>query len=86
MDNDKLFTAYTLVIIAALASVITASVLAGTASLPTPLVFLEHIGLSLLFRTAYKSFDGTYWVNNIHIDSVEEAEEATAGLGVGAGI
>jgi hypothetical protein len=61
MDNDKLFTAYALVLIAGVASVVTASVAAGVAVLPTPLVFVEHLCMSLLFRAAYKSIGGFDW-------------------------
>ena len=62
MDNDRVFAAYSLILIAGVASVITASVLAGVATLPTVGVFLEHILLSLLFRAAYKSIGGFDWI------------------------
>jgi hypothetical protein len=61
MHNDKLFTAYALVLIAGVASVLTASVVAGVAALPTPLGFVEHLAMSLLFRAAYKSIGGFDW-------------------------
>jgi len=61
LGNDKVFTAYALLLIAGVASVITASVLAGTASLPTPVSFLEHLALSLGFRAAYKGIGGFSW-------------------------
>lgn len=84
MDNDKVFAAYALFLVAGMASVLTASVLSGTATLPSAAVFLEHIALSLALRTAYKSFDGTYWINNIQIDGVVEADEATVHHGAAA--
>ena len=58
MDNSNAFTVYALILIAGVASVITASVAAGVTTLPSMLVFAEHVGLSLLFRAAYKSFGG----------------------------
>jgi len=62
MNNDRIFAAYSLTLIAGVASVITASVLAGVAALPTLAVFLEHLLLSLLFRASYKSIGGFDWV------------------------
>lgn len=62
MSNDRAFAAYGLILIAGVASVITASVMAGVATLPSAFVFLEHLALSLLFRTAYKSFGGFDWL------------------------
>ena len=62
MDNDRAFTLYALTLIAIIGSVITASVASGIATLPTAGVFLEHLALSLGFRTAYKSFGGFDWV------------------------
>jgi hypothetical protein len=35
--------------------------MAGIATLPTPLVFLEHVGMSLAFRAAYKSLGRFSW-------------------------
>ena len=54
MDNDKAFTIYALVIFAGLASVLTASLMAGAATLPTPLSVLEHLALSFGMRASYK--------------------------------
>ena len=62
MDNDKAFTAYALTLVAVITSVITASVMAGFATLPTAGVFIEHLALSVGFRAAYKSFGGIDWV------------------------
>jgi hypothetical protein len=61
LDNDRAFTVYAVTLIAAVASVITACVASGVATLPTAGVFLEHLALSIGFRTAYKSFDGFDW-------------------------
>ena len=60
MASDKAFGIYAVAMIGMVASVITASVMAGFATFPSLLVFLEHIALSLLFRAAYKSLDGPY--------------------------
>ncbi len=62
MQNDRAFAIYALIVVSGVASVITASVMAGIATLPTPLVFAEHIALSLLFRASYKSFGGFDWI------------------------
>jgi hypothetical protein len=56
-----MFTAYALVLFAAVASLITTMVMAGVAVLPTPLVFLEHLAMSLAFRAAYKGIGGFSW-------------------------
>lgn len=63
MDNDKTFAAYALILIAGVASVITSSVLAGFASLPTPVVFLEHVALGLMMRASYKTIGGFDWAD-----------------------
>lgn len=60
MENNRIFGIYTAVLIGAVLSVITASVMAGVAVLPSFFVFVEHIAMSLLFRAAYKSLDGPY--------------------------
>jgi hypothetical protein len=31
------------------------------AALPSPLMFVEHLAMSLTFRAAYKSFAGPVW-------------------------
>jgi hypothetical protein len=63
LDNDKVFTGYALILIAGVASVITSSVLAGFASLPTPAVFLEHVALGLMMRASYKTIGGFDWAD-----------------------
>jgi hypothetical protein len=69
VKNDKIFAAYALILVGGCASVITASVMAGFATLPTFAVFLEHIALSLAFRAAYKSIGGFDWVIFLGPDS-----------------
>ena len=64
MNRDKAFAIYALTLIAAVASVITASVMAGVAALPSPLMFIEHVALGLTIRAAYKyigGFDASDW-------------------------
>lgn len=61
MDNDKIFALYACTLIAGIGSVITASILAGYAAMPGPLVFVEHLAMSIGFRAAYKSFGGPAW-------------------------
>ena len=60
MENDKYFSIYAFTILAGLASVLTASMMAGFASMPSPMVFIEHLAMSLTVRAAYKSF-GWNW-------------------------
>jgi hypothetical protein len=62
LENDRAFTVYALTLIGIIGSVITAAVARGIATLPTAGVFLEHLALSVGFRTAYKSFGGIDWV------------------------
>jgi hypothetical protein len=77
VDNDKIFATYTLTLIAAVASVITASVAAGFATVPTAGVFLEHVALSLTFRGMYKSFGGFEWAYAVAEFAGMITEEAT---------
>ena len=63
MHNDKSFAAYALILLAAVASVLTATVLAGITRVPPPLVFLEHVAMGLLIRAAYKSTGGWNWAD-----------------------
>ena len=63
MDTNKLFTVYALILLAGIASVLTASVLSGITTLPSPLVFLEHVALGLSIRASYKSFGGWSWAD-----------------------
>jgi len=77
VNNDKVFTAYALFLVSGVASVITATVMAGVTALPTLAVFLEHLMLSLLFRAAYKSIGGFDWVFFLGPDTYTfEAPEA----------
>ena len=63
MQNDKVFAVAAIVLFAGLASVLTTSVLAGFAALPSPLVFLEHVAMGLLMRASYKSIGGWNWAD-----------------------
>ncbi len=65
MDNDRIFTLYAFTLIAGVASIITASIAAGVASVPSAAGFLEHLAMSLTFRAAYKSFGGFDWVYRV---------------------
>ena len=61
MNNDKAFAIYAVALIAGVASVLTASLVAGIATLPSPLGFFEHVALGLAFRAAYKGFGEFSW-------------------------
>lgn len=77
MDNDKLFAAYALILISGVVSTITASVMAGFASLPTALVFFEHVALGVAMRASYKFIGGFDWADwSFTRDRVAEAGEA----------
>jgi hypothetical protein len=63
LHNDKSFAVYALILVAGVTSVLTASILAGFARLPSPQVFLEHLALGLLMRASYKSIAGWNWAD-----------------------
>jgi hypothetical protein len=63
LDNDKMFAAYLLILITGVTSTIATSVMAGFASLPSPVVFLEHVALGLTIRASYKSIGGWDWAD-----------------------
>lgn len=60
MESNKAFGIYVAVLVGGILSVVSASVMAGVTTLPGVFTFVEHVSLSLLFRAAYKSFDGPY--------------------------
>ena len=64
MDNDRIFAAFALLLVAGVASVITASVASGIATLPSAGTFLADVSLSFGFRAAYKSLDGFDWLHD----------------------
>jgi len=61
VENDKLFAAYALILVAGIGSVIAALIAVGVASPPDPLGLAEHLTFSLLMRASYKSLDGWDW-------------------------
>jgi hypothetical protein len=87
LDSDNRFTLYAVILISAVASVISASVMAGFATVPAPLFLAEHLGLGLLFRASYKSFGGIEWPfasASAIADARTEPGEPTAGAGLTA--
>ena len=62
MNSDKLFAAYSITLMAAIATVITGLMLGGMDRLPPMAFVVEHLSLSLLFRSAYHSLDGSNWI------------------------
>jgi len=82
LDSDNAFAVYALILISGVASVITASVIAGVAIPPSPGVFLEHVLLGLTVRAAYKSMAGWNWADWSFTS--ETAAEATAATGLPA--
>jgi len=63
LDNDKVFAAYALILIAGVTSTIATSVMVGFASLPSPVVFFEHVAMGLMVRSAYKFVGGWNWAD-----------------------
>jgi len=61
MFDDKVFTAYALLLIAGTASVLTFAVVAQGGSFPPAVYMLEHLLMALALRASYKSFDGPAW-------------------------
>jgi hypothetical protein len=82
MDNQKVFTIFAITMIAGTATVITAAVTLQGGSFPPVIYLIEHVVLSLLLRSAYKSFDGTNWLARgmdlIGLTVQEVAAEPTA--------
>jgi len=85
LDRNKAFAIYALTLIAAVASVITASLIAGFATLPSPIVFVEHVALGLGIRAAYKyigGFDLSDWT--LSGEPIPVAVEAADAMPAGA--
>jgi hypothetical protein len=78
LSNDKAFAIYALTIFAGIASVVTASLMAGSATLPSPLGVLEHLAMSFGFRAAYKGFGGFSWDDWSLLGDAGERSVATA--------
>lgn len=58
MQNDKVFIAYAIALAVGIGSVITFVVGTGASHVPQPMYLVEHVGLGLMIRGYYKSFDG----------------------------
>ena len=82
MGSDTSFKRYAAALVGAVLKMLTAVVLAGIASVPTPLFVVEHVGLGLLFRASYKSLAGPGWA--FGAPEVDEVVEAPHGAMVGA--
>ena len=85
MNRNSIFVIYALTLIAGVASIITASLMAGFATLPTPLVFIEHVAMGLAIRAAYKyigGFDLSDWT--LTGEPISAATEAAEQLPAGA--
>ena len=77
MDNDRVFAAYALILIAGVTSTIATSVMVGFASLPSPVVFFEHVLLGLTIRSAYKFVGGWNWADwTVTAESTADAASA----------
>ncbi len=82
MSNDRAFMIFAMTLVAGVLSVLTASVMAGMASVPTPVMFAEHLFFTVGFRAAYKALDGPGWWGWMPIEDAE-LEAAEAGHGAG---
>jgi len=80
VESNRAFGIYVAVLVGAMLSVVTATVMAGVTTLPTFFTLVEHVSLSLLFRGAYHSFAGPYHVFDTLFESrtAKAAEQATA--------
>ena len=78
MDNDKAFKFYTVALIGGALCMLSMLVLTGIGVVPAPLVIAEHVGLALLVRTAYKSFDTSRWTVFDLYDDIRESRERHA--------
>jgi hypothetical protein len=58
LDNDRVFAACALVLIASVATLLSTQVLLGPGTFPSPLAFAEHVALGLSMRAAYKWIGG----------------------------
>lgn len=86
MDNDKAFAIFALTLLLGMASVLTA-VMTFTegASLPSPLVFVEHVAMGLAIRAAYKGFGGFSWDDwSVLGDRVADARATEPASGITA--
>ena len=79
MSNDRIFTAYALLLVSGIVSTLAASVLAGFASLPSAPVFFEHVALGLAIRTSYKLFGGFDWADWSFTSDATAAEVGAEG-------
>jgi hypothetical protein len=62
VDNDKIFATYALSLIAGTITLVTAIFMGSGHSFPPFAFVAEHLALSLLFRSAYHSLDGSNWI------------------------
>jgi hypothetical protein len=58
MQNDKVFIAYAIALIAGVGTLLAHVITSGASHTPTPAYLLEHVSLGLMVRAYYKSFDG----------------------------
>ena len=61
LEDDKVFRAYVLLTASGVASVITATILNGNVTLPSPALFLQHLAMSYGFRAVCKWIPGARW-------------------------
>jgi len=60
VESNRAFGIYAALLAGGVFSVVSASVMAGVTALPGIVTFVEHVSMSLLFRTAYKSLDAGF--------------------------
>lgn len=58
MQNDKVFIAYALALVAGIGSVLAFVLTTSASHVPQPWYLVEHVTLGLVIRAYYKSFDG----------------------------
>ena len=86
MTSDRAFAIYAFGLIAGIFSLITATVLIGISAAPSLDFVVEHVGMGLLVRGSYKSFDGSNWIRDfleytgMIVGASDEAEAFPGGL------
>lgn len=82
MNSDKVFGIYAITMMSAVLTVITAFLVGSHHPVPPMAFVVEHLSLSLLFRSAYHSLDGSNWIVSAlqwgGMIGTEEASSASA--------
>jgi hypothetical protein len=64
MENDRVFKFYAGGLVLLTATMVVCAIVTLGGTFPPPEFMGEHLAMSLLFRSAYKSFDGSNWIRS----------------------